>query len=473
MDGSDGGPSSVLLFVALIGLVLASAFFSGSEVALLSANRLRLRHLSEQGNRRARAVLDLLEYPQRMITTILVGNNIVNIAASTIATAVAIDLWGARGATIAAIGMTIIVLVFGEVLPKSIASHRAVPVATAVGGPIAFLAKVLTPVTFLLNALSSGIIRLLGGDPSAKPTVTPEEIRTIVSLGQEQGVLDEQEHDLIHRVFEFGETTVGEIMVPKVDIVGAPRTMTLEEIAELFAQHPYSRLLVYEGSLDNVIGAVHIKDLIRAQQLGGKTLDDIIRPVLFVPETLPIERAFARMKALRISIAVILDEWAQTLGMVTMGDIIEEIVGELWDEHDAGEGDAVALDDRSLEVDGGYLVEDLNEEFGLNIPEDVAKTIGGYVFYKLGRVPQPHDKLVVGPGVELAVLEVKGKRVTKVRIIRGEGAALAHAAVPRPTEGAQPPAGPPEPTQAVQAEQSRVQESAQARAEQPDPTPTA
>src|SRR5690606_33983031 len=175
---------------------------------------------------------------------------------------------------------------------------------------------------------------------------------------------------------------------------------------------------------------------------------DIIRPVLFVPETLPIERAFARMKALRISIAIILDEWAQTLGMVTMGDIIEEIMGELLDEHDAGEEDPVAVDDRSLEVDGGYLVEDLNEEFGLDVPEDVAKTIGGYVFYKLGPVPQPHDKLAVAPGVELLVLEVKGKRVTKVRVCRTDGAATAAEA---------PPA---------------VQQTGHARTEQPDPSPT-
>ncbi len=430
MDGSDGGPSSVLLLVALIGLVLLSAFFSGSEVALLSVNRLRLRHLSEQGNRRARTVLALLEFPQRMLTTILIGNNIVNITASTIATAVAIDLWGARGAGIAAAAMTVIVLIFGEVLPKSIAAYRADSTANIVGGPIAFLTKLLAPVTYLLNAVSNGIIRLMGGNPAEKPRVTPEEIRTLVNLGQEQGVLDEQEHDLIHRVFQFGETTVGEIMVPKVDIVAAPRTMTIDEIAELFAQHPYSRVLVYDETLDNITGAVHIKDLVRAQLSGGKELDDIIRPVLFVPETLPIERAFTRMKSLRISIAVVLDEWAQTLGMVTMGDIIEEIMGELLDEHDAGETDPVALDDRSLEVDGGYLIEDLNEEFGLNIPEDVAKTIGGYVFYKLGRVPQPHDKLMIAPGIEVAVLEVKGKRVTKVRLSRNEVAA------------AQPPAAP-------------------------------
>nr|MBO2477332.1 hypothetical protein [Bacillota bacterium] len=450
MDGSDAGPSSVLLLVALVLLVLASAFFSGSEVALLSANRLRLRHLSEQGNRRARTVLDLLESPQRMISTILVGNNVVNILASTIATAVAIDLWGARGAGIAAAAMTVILITFGEVLPKSVAAYRADAAASIVVGPIALLTKLLSPVTFLLTAASNAAIRLLGGNPADKPRVTPEEIRTMVSLGQEQGVLDEQEHDLIHRVFEFGEKTVGEIMVPKVDIVAAPRTLTIDEIADLFAQHPYSRVLVYEETPDNIIGAVHIKDLVRAQQSGGKTLDDIIRPVLYVPETLPIERAFARMKALRISVAVVLDEWAQTLGMVTIGDIIEEIVGEVLDEHDAGETDPVALDDRSLEVDGGYLVEDLNKEFGLNIPEDVAKTIGGYVFYKLGRVPQPHDKVTVGPGVELAVLEVKGKRVTKVRVIRGD------AATPAP-----PPAG------------SDTVRSAQAHAGQPGPTLTA
>ncbi|HEY8416807.1 MAG TPA: hemolysin family protein [Limnochordales bacterium] len=440
----------MLLLVALIGLVLASAFFSGSEVALLSANRLRLRHLSEEGNRRARTVLNLLEVPQRMITTILIGNNLVNILASTIATAVAIDLWGPAGTGYAAAAMTVIILVFGEVLPKSVAAYHADTAATVVGGPVALLTKLASPVTSLLNALSNGVIRLLGGDPAAKPRVTPEEIRTMVSLGQEQGVLDAQEHDLIHRVFEFGETTVGEIMVPKVDIVAAPRSMTIDEIAELFAQHPYSRVLVYEDTLDNIVGAVHIKDLVRAQQAGGKSLDDIIRPVLFVPETLTVERAFARMKALRISIAVVLDEWAQTLGMVTMGDIIEEIVGELMDEHDADEGDPVAVDDRSLEVDGGYLIEDLNEEFGLNIPEDEAKTVGGYVFYKLGRVPQPHDKLVVAPGVELAVVEVKGKRVTKVRVIRSDGA------YPGGTGPAAPQPG------------SALAPTGQARAEQPD-----
>ncbi|MBO8142366.1 MAG: HlyC/CorC family transporter [Firmicutes bacterium] len=419
MDASDGGPSSVLLLAALAALVLASGFFSGSEVALLSLNRLRLRHRSEQGDARAQRVQRLLASPQRVINTILIGNNLVNIVASAVATAFAIKLWGPQGTGIAAAAMTVLILVFGEAVPKSIATQYAETVAYAVGRPIGALTALLAPLAALLDVISSLAIRLMGGRRPPQTTVTTEEIRTIVNIGQEQGVLDAQEHDLIHRVFEFGETTVGEIMVPKVDMVSAPATMGVEQIADLFARHPYSRIIVYEDTPDNIVGAVHIKDLVRAQQSGSSTLRSIIRPVLFVPETLPIERAFARMKAQRISTAIVLDEYAQTLGMLTLGDIIEEIVGELMDEHDAGEADPVAVDDRSIEVEGSYLVEDLNQEFGLNIPEDVAKTIGGYVFYKLGRIPQPSDKLAAGPGVELAVIEVRGKRVTKVRIVRG------------------------------------------------------
>lgn len=401
----------------LFALILASAFFSASETALMSVNRLRLRAAAEQGVPRALQLSSLLEAPNKFITAILIGNNIVNIMASSVATALAIDIWGSVGAGIAAGVMTIVILTFGEILPKSLATTFADSFAPRVAPVVAFLTRILSPIVVLFNALSNLVAKWFGGNQQTTARVTEEEIQTLINLGQEEGVLDEHEHSLIRSVFDFGETTAEEIMVPRIDIAAVPVESTMDELGEYFAQKPFARLPVYEGSLDNIIGAVHMKDYIRHAGDPKVRLKDIIRPVLFVPETLGIEVIFARMKRQRISTAIVLDEYGQTVGMITPTDITEEIMGNFLDEHDDDVADFVTFKEGAVEVDGGYLIEDLNAECGFDIPLDKAITVGGYVFYKLGRLPKANDRLPLSENVEAVVLEMNGNRVAKVRLL--------------------------------------------------------
>lgn len=401
----------------LFALILASAFFSASETALMSVNRLRLRASADQGVPRALLLSSLLEAPNKFITAILIGNNIVNIMASSVATALAIDLWGSVGAGIAAGSMTITILTFGEIIPKSLATTFADSFAMRIAPFIAFLTRVLSPIAVMFNALSGFIAKLFGGNAETTARVTEEEIQTLINLGQEEGVLDEHEHSLIRSVFDFGDTTAEEIMVPRIDIVAIPVEATIEELGEHFAEKPFARLPVYEGSLDNIIGAVHMKDYIRHAGDPKVRLRDIIRPVIFVPETLGIEVIFGRMKRQRISTAIVLDEYGQTVGMITPTDITEEIMGNFLDEHDGDPDEFVTFKEGAVEVDGSYLIEDLNAECGFDIPVDSAITVGGYVFYKLGRLPKTNDRLPLSDNVEAVVLEMNGKRVAKVRLL--------------------------------------------------------
>lgn len=287
----------------LFALILASAFFSASETALMSVNRLRLRASADQGMPRALLLSRLLEVPNKFI---------------------------------------------------------------------AFLTRVLSPIVAMFNALSNWIAKLFGSNAEVPSRVTEEEIQTLINLGQEEGVLDEHEHSLIRSIFDFGETTAEEVMVPRIDIVAIPVEATIEELGEYFAENPYARLPVYDGSLDNIVGSVHMKDYIRNAGDPRVRLREIIRPVLFVPETLAIEAIFGRMKRQRISTAIVLDEYGQTVGMITPTDITEEIMGNFMDEHDGDPGDFVTFKEGAVEVDGGYLIEDLNEECGFDIPLDTA-----------------------------------------------------------------------------------------------------
>lgn len=416
MDPDSSILGSWQLWLLLV-LIMGSAFFSASETAMMSVNRLRLRALVDQGVPGARVLANLLDVPNKFIAAILIGNNIVNILASSVATALAIQIWGSMGAGISAFIMTLVILTFGEILPKSLATRFADTVAMRVAPIISFLTRILTPIVAMFNVLSNAAAKLLGGDAEPASRVTEEEIQTLISLGQEEGVLDEHEHTLLRSVFDFGETTAEEVMVPRIDIVAVPVEASISELGHYFSENRFSRLPVYDGTLDNIVGSVHMKDYIRNAGNENVTIRKIMRAVIFVPETLAIETVFARMKRQRISTAIILDEYGQTVGMITPSDITEEIMGRFMDEHDGDVDDIVALKEGAIEVDGGYLIEDINEECQFNIPIDMANTIGGYVFYRLGRIPKPNDRLALTDSVEAVVVEMNGKRVAKVRLI--------------------------------------------------------
>lgn len=403
--------------MGVVRIACSIRVFPASESALLSVNRLRLRVQADQGVPRALLLSNLLDKPNKFIAAILIGNNIVNISASALATVLAINLWGAAGPGIATAVMTVSIITFGEIIPKSLATRFADAVAPRVAPIIQFLTRVLGPVATLFDALSNFVARLVGGGEGTDNQLTEQELQTLIQMGQEEGVLDEYEHSLIRSVFDFGDTTAEEIMVPRIDIVAVPLNATPEELSDLFSEHRFSRLPVYDGTLDNVVGAVHLKDYIRHAGNGGVPVSDLLRPVLFVPETLTIETLFARMKRQRISTAIVLDEYGQTAGLITPSDITEEIVGRFVDEHDVDNGHFVELKEGAIEVDGGYLIEDINEESDFDLPTDAANTIGGLIFFRLGRVPKLNDRVLLTDKVEAVVLEMNGRRVTKVRLV--------------------------------------------------------
>lgn len=416
------GPSGTAVgFVVFALLLLFSAFFSGAETALFAVNRLRMRQMREEGDARADLVLRLLENPGRMLTTLLMGNNIVNVAASVLATAFLVDQFGPqRGTLYTIVLMTVLILVVGEVTPKTFAAKYADAVALAVARPIHWLSVTFHPLVRVLSVISAAIVRPLGGRVNrASPLVTEEEIRLLVKMGEEEGVLEEDERQMIHSIFEFGDTVAREIMVPRIDIVGVEETAPLEEILRVVIAEGHSRLPVYHESLDHVVGIVVVKDLLSHLKAGRLTVPakEIMRPAFFVPEGKRLDELFREMRRKRIHMAIVVDEYGGTAGLVTIEDLLEEIVGPILDEYDVEEKLVEVVNDRVAFVDGRMNIEEVNELLGLVLPPGEVDTIGGFVYTLLGHVPT-QGETVTYDGLEISVERLEGQRIAKVRITK-------------------------------------------------------
>ncbi|MGH2437667.1 MAG: hemolysin family protein [bacterium] len=417
MDASD----SSLTYVLLILLLLLSAFFSGSETALLAANKLRLRHLDEEGNRRAGIVRRLLEEPGRVLTALLVGNNIVNVAATVFATAIAVQRWGLQsGALYALLGMTLLLLIVGEITPKTFAAKYADRLAIWVARPIAWFTVLLTPIIRVLSLLSNLLLRPFGGRVNlASPLVTEEEIRLLVKVGEEEGVIQEDEREMIHSIFEFGDTVAREVMVPRIDMVSVADTATVANGLRLVREEGHSRLPVYHESVDQIAGVVHVKDLITYVQDGRESapITEAARPAYFIPESKPLDSLFREMRRKKVHMAIVVDEYGGTAGLVTIEDLLEEIVGPILDEYDVEEKLLEVINENVAVVDGRLSLEEVNEQLGLDLPVEEVDTIGGFVYSLLGHVPS-QGETVSYDGVELFVERLEGHRVARVRITK-------------------------------------------------------
>lgn len=401
----------------LVLLLGASGFFSASETAVMSTGRLRARLLAEQGKAQASTLLNLLEEPNRLLSTILVGNNIVNIAASAIATALAIDRYGRAGAGIATLGMTLAILVFGEILPKSYAAYASDRVALAVARPISFLSIVLGPLVSFLSWITRLLLRAMDSPTDDRAIVTEEEIRSLITLGHQEGVLDPDEEEILHSVFEFRDTVASEVMTPRLDMPSVEVNEPVDVAAARMLESGVSRLSAYETTADNLIGVVHIEDVLRAK-VGGdvERVKDLVRPALVVPESKPVGELFEQMRHQRVSAAIVADEYGSSSGVITLDDLVEDIVGELWDEHDpAQEARIKAVDERSSIIDGRISIDEINEVLDTSLPDEYAHTLGGWIFHSLGRLPKVGD-LVQADGVEFRVESMDHWRVDRVRV---------------------------------------------------------
>jgi CBS domain containing-hemolysin-like protein len=420
----DASSHAIELLVLGI-LLLLSGFFSGAETALFAANRLKLRHLREEGHRGAETALRLLEQPGRLLSSLLVGNNIVNTAVAVVATATLVRMLGPERGSVYAFGVvTLLILLLGEITPKTFAAHHAERLSVLVARPVSWISTLLSPIVRLLSVVTNLFARPLGGRvrPDA-PMVTEEEIQTLVRMGEEQGVLEQEEREMIHSIFQFGDTVVREIMVPRVDMVAVEADEPVEALFEIVRTHGHSRIPVYEGTVDQIIGLVHVKDLLahrREGRLEG-TVREFVRPPFFVPDTKRLDDLFREMRRKKVHMAIAVDEYGGTAGLVTIEDLLEEIVGPIQDEYDAEEPPIKVLSDQVALVDGAVHLEDVNAALDLRLPAGEVDSVGGFVTSLLGRVPTQGDRAVF-EGVQFQVERVDGRRIAQVRVTKPEPA---------------------------------------------------
>lgn len=407
-------------------LLLVSAFFSAAETALFTANRLKLRHQKEEGSRRAAVVLSLLENPARLLSAILVGNSIINTAVAVVATATLVRLLGhERGSLYAFVIVTILVLIFGEITPKTIAANRGDRLAIVLARPILWISWILSPIIRVLSFVTNLLAAPFGAKvrPDA-PMVTEEEIQLMVQMGEEQGVLEQEERDMIHSIIDFGDTLVREVMTPRIDIVAVEADAPVEAVLDVVRTHGHSRIPVYHDAVDQIVGIIHVKDLLaafRGGRLGG-TARAYARPAYFVPESKRLDELFKDMRRKRAHMAVVVDEYGGTAGIVTIEDLLEEIVGPIQDEYDAEEPPIKRLDERIAVVDGQMHLEDVNAALDLALPVGEVDSLGGFVYSLLGHVPTQGER-VHYDGVELSVERIDGNRIAQVRVTKAEPAA--------------------------------------------------
>ena len=403
------------LWVALVILVGFSAFFSASETAFSSLNQIRLKSRAEDGDSSAARVLNMAEQYDKLLSTILIGNNIVNIAAASIGTILFTRMLGAeRGATVSTIVLTIIVLIFGEVTPKSLAKEMPEKVATAVSPFLVLLLALMTPLTWLFTQWKKLLGRFVHSGEA--DTITEGELMTMVSEAENDGELTDRESELIRSAIEFDDVEVEEILTPRVDVVAVEDDIPLEELAQTFAESGYSRLPVYHGTIDNIIGVVHEKDFYIARLKKATKIDDLVVPTLYTTGSTQISQLLRTLREQHHHLAVVVDEYGGTEGIITLEDILEELVGEIWDEHDEVTEDFRKQSDGSWLVSGSASVDDLYEELDLPEEEDIdSNTVNGLVQEKTCHLPKVGDRFTLGE-YDGVVTRTAKRRVTEVRL---------------------------------------------------------
>jgi gliding motility-associated protein GldE len=402
--------------IALIILFMLSAFFSGSETALMSVNRIRIKELANQGDKKAETVENLLENHTRLLTTILIGNNLVNIAASAIATSLAIDFFGNKGVGIATGIVTFIVLVFGEITPKAIGNKRAVKYSKLVAPYLYWLERIIAPVISLFEF----IIRIVVGEGNLLSTsfLSEEEIRRFVNVSEEEGVIKRTERKMINSIFEFDDTSVREVMVPRIDMFCISEDMELDEVVKRAVDMGYSRIPVYKETIDRIVGLLYVKDLLQLLTTEEKKvfLTDLMRPAYFIPESKKINELLTEMKKRKVHMAIVLDEYGGTAGLITIEDLLEEIVGDIQDEYDLEPRQIEFVNENTILVDARVSIDELNELLPEPLgDEENYETISGFILYHLGYLPREGEKLEFN-NLSINIEEIGQNRIEKVKI---------------------------------------------------------
>ncbi len=412
MDSGD-----TFQLIILIILLILSSFFSSNETALTTVSKIRLRSLADDGNKRAAMVLDITEnHTSKMLSAILIGNNIVNISASSLSATLAYA-FGGYMVSIATAVLTVAILVFGEITPKNYATINAEKISLRYIRIIKFIMTVMTPVIFIINLFSRGIMLLLRVDLSAaKKAMTEEELRTIVDVSHERGVIETGEKEMINNVFDLGDADAKDIMVPRVHVTFADVNNTYDELIDIFREDKFTRLPVYEDSQDNIVGIINMKDLLLCNRDDSFNIRDIMRKPHFTYEYKSISELLVEMRESTFNIAIVLDEYGEMAGLITLEDILEEIVGEIHDEYDEQEDQFYQLSDREYVIEGAMNLDDVNERLHTEFASEDYDSLGGFIIEHLDRLPELNDEVVTEDGTRLVVETLDKNRIESVHV---------------------------------------------------------
>ena len=411
----------------LIGLcIILSAFFSSSEAAFLALERIRLVHLLNTNKPGAQRVAGLLKRPERLLSTILLGNNLVNVAFTALITVVSLNLLGegreALATILATVAGTILLLIFGETIPKTIAVHQAERISFWYARPLKMLEFVFWPIIFLLQGMTNWTTKLLGVNPEARDSITEGELLTLIDIGEAEGTFEPSEAELLQNVFRFGDRQVREVMTPRPEMVSVQRSATLSEFLNVYGAHSHTRFPVYNDSSENIIGILSAKDVLRAMASNGgmeldATVTDVIRNPLFVPETKRIAELFDEMRKDGHQMAIIVDEYGGLAGLVTLKRLSEEVVGAHGEEGEAPEDEYESLDDNTFQVEAAMSIDEANEELELNLPDGDFDTLAGFVLDKLGHIPD-EGEILEYEDLKIEVIEMRALKIETIKVTR-------------------------------------------------------
>jgi putative hemolysin len=420
--------NSLFLILFLLSL-LAAAFFCSAETAFIGMQRLRLKHLIRTNHPRAAIVAKIMDKPEKFLATVLLGINFFETAVATLGTVMAVSLWGENlGAAIATIAITILTLVLVEFIPKSFSARYGERIALLYARPIEIISIVFYPFVYVLNHIGIRFTKTVKEGDEPRPTISEEEFRTAITVGEAEGVWEEEEAEMLHNVFEFADRPVSEVMQPRTEVTWLKQGTSLAAFLDIYRQYPFSRFPVYKGTTDNVVGVLSIKDVLMAQ--ANKSLnmdspiDELVRPVHFVPETKRLGELLAEMRDNNYHMVAVVDEYGGVAGMAALEQLTQEIMGVIGDELAEKEKDFVSIDAHTCEVDGGVRVEEANEELDLGLPTGDYETVAGFILSHLGRIPKQGEHLKY-KDLKITIAKMRGRKIEKIQITREKDAAPA------------------------------------------------
>jgi putative hemolysin len=407
--------------VVMVILIALSGLFSGSEIALFSLSDIKVRKLVRQRRRGAKVLRELKEEPHKLLVTILIGTNLVNIAAAALATVIFTEMFGSQGLGIATGVMTFLVLVFGEITPKSFCHQNAERVSLVMAGPFYILTKILYPVVVFIEHLSLGMLRIFGKSKK-KPKLTEEDLKTALSMGTELGVIEKDEEEMIHNIFEFGDTRTSEVMVPRGKIVAIRSDQKLSDVLTKILESRYSRIPVYKGSFDNMIGVIHIKSVLKhlKRKQFDTEIEKLVSPVMFVKGDKNLNLLMDDFRETGMHMAVVTDKKGYVKGLVTLEDLLEEIVGEIYDESDVKKTKLRLFDEKSIIVEAETPLKDITKVMGIEFKQKDLKTIADLIVNKLGRFPKKGDKIKL-KNFRIIVKDADKERIKRIKIVKKRG----------------------------------------------------